>query len=69
MSHKIIAGFEKDGEEVVVVKKENGRYDVIEKGEVVQPNHDAEGIIRYLSHVAHGLYFKIEKMEAENKDT
>ena len=38
-----------------VIKVDNG----VET--VVQPNHDAIGIIRYLSVVAHGLYHRLQK--------
>lgn len=60
-SSKIIAGYEKNNVEVTIVKKDNGLYDVIDNGIVVQPDHDAEAIIRYLSHCLHNAHYLLEK--------
>ena len=57
---KIIAGYEKNNSEVIIVKKDNGLYDVIENDVTVQPNHDSEAIIRYLSHCLHNAYYLLE---------
>lgn len=57
----VIAGYEKNGKEVTVVRKANGKYDVIEENMVVQPDHDEEGIIRYLSHCLHNAFYLLEK--------
>lgn len=57
----IIAEFEKNNGVVTIIKKDNGLYDVIENDVVVQPDHNSEGIIRYLSHCLHNAYYLLEK--------
>lgn len=49
----IIAEFECFGKSYQVVKTEKDVYNVEVDGIVTQPNHDAEGIIRYLSNICH----------------
>lgn len=61
----IISEFETaEGELITVTRDDNNRYHVTKdnSGYLIQPNHDAEGIIRYLSHYIHALEWKLNKM-------
>ncbi len=60
---KEIAEIEFNGKWMKVVLKENGMYDVFLGDELKQPNHDAEGVIRYLMHCLHNLNYQKEKIE------
>ena len=40
-----------------VIKNEHGLYDVWKDNVIVQPNHDAEGIMRYMSLKLHNLFY------------
>jgi len=58
---EIIADYEIDGRIYTVYKKNDFYHVSVEDrgvSHVVQPNHDAEGIIRYLSHTIMGLASK-----------
>lgn len=44
------------------VVSEEGVYNVYCNGDIVQPNHDAEAVIRYLSHVIHALAHENEQL-------
>lgn len=66
---KIISQFEVDGQEVEVQQQDNGKYDVFVDGINKQPNHDADGIIRYLSNMAHNLSFQKEQINKKTKST
>jgi hypothetical protein len=58
---KIISEFELSGKLYQIQKQDSGTYDVFVDGENKQPNHDAEGIIRYLSHVAQNFDYLLQK--------
>lgn len=51
-----------DGSELVVNKKENQMYDITIGGKVVQPNHDAEGVMRALAHYLHSSEYQYSKI-------
>lgn len=59
---EIISQIEVDGKEVEVQKQDNGKYDIFVDGMNMQPNHDANGVIRYLSNLAHNLSFQKEQI-------
>lgn len=63
MSLAIICDYEIDDRQYIVYKNlDTQKYhvDLTQAGETrtVQPNHDAEGIMRYLAHTVMGLAFK-----------
>lgn len=43
---------------VDVMRREDGSYYILDKGVIYQDNHDADGIIRYLSHRLQNLLYK-----------
>lgn len=51
-SQTVIAEVEmKDGRLMVINRSPDGKYDVIVDGVTKQPDHDADGIIRYLANI------------------
>lgn len=65
---KIISQFELFGKEIEVQQQDNGRYDVFVDGENKQPNHDADGVIRYLSNIAFNAGYMHDKVQQENAE-
>lgn len=59
---QIIVEIDYQGSELVVTKKENQMYDITIGGKVVQPNHDAEGVMRALAHYLHSSEYKFSKL-------
>ena len=43
---------------LAVYRDEAGRYHVEERGVCTQPNHNAEGVIRYLAHILQNFNWK-----------
>lgn len=56
---EIIVDIDYNEGELVVEKKDNGLYDIIVGGKIVQPNHDAEGVMRALAHYLHSTNYKL----------
>lgn len=67
MTYRVVASWEDNrnltnrGPLNIEVREEGGRYHVIEisvdeQERSVQPDHDAEGIIRYLANIVHNVY-------------
>ena len=65
---KIITQFDMLGQEIEISQKDDGTYDVFVDGENKQPNHDVEGIIRYLSHMAFNAGYLHDKVKKENDE-
>lgn len=59
----IVVVFEVDGVEHTVYSDNSGKYNVSADDRIVQPNHDAEGIIRYMSHIIANLDHKVFKVK------
>lgn len=50
--YRVLAEYSVKGEDLLVVEDHNGiKHVMTSEGDVRQPDHDAEGIIRYLAHV------------------
>lgn len=64
---KVVAECELSDGLLAIVKDSltEGIYHVYKEAKNVQPNHDAEGVMRYMAHVAHGLGYKADKAERE----
>ena len=59
----IISEFENSKDQIVrVAKDDNNQYSVTVDDNVVQPDHDADGIIRYLSNYIYAMECKMKKM-------
>lgn len=53
-----------NGDEYDIVRDMNGKYFIRKnEEEIVQPNHDAEGIIRYLANALHNSEYMRKKHE------
>lgn len=50
------------GSELVVTKKDSQMYDITIGGVVVQPNQDAEGVMRALAHYLNASEYKFAKL-------
>lgn len=50
-----VSEFECAGKNYTVFRTEDGLYSVYADDCLVQPNHDSDGIIRYLSHIIFNL--------------
>lgn len=61
--NKLIASYElANGDEYDIILDQNGKYHVRKNGkEIVQPNHDAEGIIGYLANALHNSEYMRRK--------
>lgn len=59
---KIIVEIDYQGSELVVTKKDNQMYDITIGGEVVQPNHDAEGVMRALANYLNSSEYRFSKL-------
>jgi hypothetical protein len=62
-----IADAEINGKTMKIIKNENGFYDIFVNDELKQPNHDAEGIMRYLMLCLHNLDYQKQKIQQEAK--
>ena len=58
---EIISEIDLGGKVMTVTKTETGSYDIIHGDQIVQPNHDADDIIRYLSMIIHNLDYIDQK--------
>lgn len=60
---KLVASYDlASGDGYDIILEENGKYHICKNDtEIVQPNHDAEGIIRYLAHALHNSEYMRKK--------
>lgn len=65
MEEELISEYELDENNLyrVFFNKETQKYNIYLNDKIVQPNHDAEGIIRYLSHCLHNIYYIYNKLK------
>lgn len=59
---QIIVQIDYQGTELVVTKKDNQMYDIKIGDVVVQPNHDAEGVMCALAHYLYSSEYRFSKL-------
>lgn len=69
MTNKIIVEIDFMGSQLVVMKKENGLYDVMVGDEIKHPDKNADGALAALGHYLHSLDYKLSKLENKKKTT
>jgi len=66
MDVECVAEFQVGETTYSVQKDDHGTYSVSDGSRVVQPDHDAEGIMRYLAHVIFNLNHKLLKADSDD---